>query len=594
MDLRKKQECAPPHTPGKARRYEDTTSKPKKVNATTNTTTTVTRDFCTQTFMCEWKLHGYKETQTSNTETKDASTQCNPDNIQVCTQTESVVTMQCSTQTNSPNTKDTAMQTEQPTKTATHVYTEQSTNTTDTAKTLSTTDAVEKLSTTKERTTDTTTKPGTVEAIRKPNTQIEHTSDVNTQPATQEEKSNRITQAIKNNNKTELYTQYKKTRTFFEQVMHHKRFNELCTDNSLYPQGLKTTVPCVTIGQDEELDKEWKKILEQCSLHLHNANNRHLSKLATKVGKQLELIENHLDKQKDNQEWKQIQEKITNELRCTHDQLAKLRNKKLKHLTYQKKLETNGKENPKQTNQPNTQTEHVNSNATEKTTNTHLGRLPKNNTYTNTNKTQHKQPLLPIPTLPHDVTFHSFPLTPHPNTRQPHNSNPPPQPPTKQPQHGQFNPSHYIPPPPHHPTYHPLHPLPVKQTQQAHQFQHMYHYPPPPPPPPLYSPPPPFMYPPQFPPLTKQSQQPYQFPNMYHPLPPPPSTLPPPPPPTFPPPPPPPPAHLRQSDHPFPRQPHHPFPMPPSHTYPRIQQNPWHPHSPMQPCYEVVPHYYPF
>ena len=89
----------------------------------------------------------------------------------------------------------------------------------------------------------------------------------------------------------------------------------------------------MTIGADDDLKKEWNKILQQCSLQLQRANTTHLNKLINRVTKQPESIEKHLDTQKEyKQEWQRTQDKIENELKQTHWDLKKQREKKIKHL----------------------------------------------------------------------------------------------------------------------------------------------------------------------------------------------------------------------------------------------------------------------
>ena len=146
--------------------------------------------------------------------------------------------------------------------------------------------------------------------------QKETALNMDMQETSVQEKPNKISEYIKNNNINELFKQYDKTRKIFEKALHHKLFNELCVDNSTVPKGLKIEVPCVTIGADEDLKKEWDKILKQCSLQLQQANARHLTKLNNKVIKQLESIEKYMETQEEQkQEWHKTQDRIENELK---------------------------------------------------------------------------------------------------------------------------------------------------------------------------------------------------------------------------------------------------------------------------------------
>ena len=127
-----------------------------------------------------------------------------------------------------------------------------------------------------------------------------------------QDKPNKTSEAIKNNNVKELHNLYWKARKYYEHVTHHKHFNELCIDNDVVPEGLTVLVPCVTIGADDDLKKEWDRILKHCALQLQHANTIHLQKLAYKIEEQLNSIEKHLDKQKNNKtEWTKVQNDIT-------------------------------------------------------------------------------------------------------------------------------------------------------------------------------------------------------------------------------------------------------------------------------------------
>ena len=174
--------------------------------------------------------------------------------------------------------------------------------------------------------------------------QNETALNMDIQETSVQEKPNKISEYIKNNNINELFKQYDKTRKIFEKALHHKLYNELCVDNSTVPKGLKIEVPCATIGADEDLKKEWDKILKQCSLQLQQANARHLTKLNNKVIKQLESIEKYTETQEQKQEWHKTQDRIENELKKLHWDLKTQREKKIIHLVTLK-IQTENKYN---------------------------------------------------------------------------------------------------------------------------------------------------------------------------------------------------------------------------------------------------------
>lgn len=436
MDLRRRMENTKPLTPNKGtNKTQDTTLRARKVCTGMNTDAIPTKDFCVQACMCEVRVFTCRETQTVSNLPQERSVQTINETSQMATQTdiatstasiqtESINTVQNSTQTPSFNVQDASTQT----------INQQKGNST------------RKETTAKEPVAPATTNTNVTATTNEPSaTTTRHSTEPTIQVKARETepaitKKNKISEAIKNNNTEELLFQYWKSRKFYEQVCHHKKFNELCVDNSVFPKGLTTQVPCVTIGADEELQKEWNKILLQCSLQLQNANSRHLTKLTKNVEKQLKEIEQHLDKQTNTDRWKNEQKNINQELKQVHDDLDKLRKKKIKYLTWDKTQTATSKQ------QPNTMT----------STN---GQPRQTQHNVNTNyRNQQRQPLLPIPRNGNTVPYNKYtpPQPPHPSQPQ-HNTYP------KPPQFAQAS--------------QPLRP-PLLQTHPRPQPQ-MYHPPPP-------------------------------------------------------------------------------------------------------------------
>ena len=154
-----------------------------------------------------------------------------------------------------------------------------------------------------------------------------------------EKLENSVTSALKAENYSTIENKYVSLRRAYEMHLHHKEFYIACSDNGVFPNGLRAFVPCVAPGPTDRLVQEWRDILEKCSFDLLSTCIKHTTLTVEDLDKKLTAFEKicEVTTGKTKNEWNNIYSRIHKTMGEMREFLKTKRTSKLNKAIRRKK-----------------------------------------------------------------------------------------------------------------------------------------------------------------------------------------------------------------------------------------------------------------